>query len=494
LSIGHFQERWGKLKPENDSRDFEILANSIATQFIDKYFENDEYDSDCIQLLCEMATGSQNEELNQIASSSIFGIVIERLCDDFAPKQAQTYNTVMCDITTFVRNLSSGNSLDKALDNFRLLSRDALNERVESMRLLPETPVSAPNLKKVIILSRVTIGADVAITSVISQRVAEKFPAASISIMGNPKLEQVFSEKSGVAIHNIAYARRGTLLQRFLAWLDLIREINLELEGLEPAQYLVLDPDSRLTQLGVLPVVLDASYRFFNSRGRDDYPSDGSMSHLTNIWLDRLFGKTEFTYPTIWPLDSWFTTAAILRSRIISPTSPKLISINFGVGGNDSKRVPGDFETELILALLLDPEISIVLDLGFGDEENLRTRDILRAVADQGYLTQSIQFDEAEKVANKCRVIGIESSISQVAAIIANCDEFIGYDSACQHIAAASGIRTFTVFAGSNNKKFIQRWRACGKNISETVIVDTSEASREIDSTEVIENLMTLRQ
>ena len=68
---------------------------------------------------------------------------------------------------------------------------------------------------------RITIGADVAITSVICQRVARLFPAATISVIGNAKLGQVFSEHSGIEIHELNYARRGGLMERFLVWLEL---------------------------------------------------------------------------------------------------------------------------------------------------------------------------------------------------------------------------------------------------------------------------------
>jgi ADP-heptose:LPS heptosyltransferase len=35
----------------------------------------------------------------------------------------------------------------------------------------------------------------------------------------------------------------------------------------------------------------------------------------------------------------------------------------------------------------------------------------------------------------------------------------IGYDSAGQHVAAASGVRQITVFAGAPNGTFVERWR-----------------------------------
>ena len=54
-------------------------------------------------------------------------------------------------------------------------------------------------------------------------------------------------------------------------------------------------------------------------------------------------------------------------------------------------------------------------------------------------------------------IIGVIAGIGDLAALISHSDEFIGYDSACQHIAASLAIPTYTVFAGSNNPRFIRR-------------------------------------
>ena len=81
-----------------------------------------------------------------------------------------------------------------------------------------------------------------------------------------------------------------------------------------------------------------------------------------------------------------------------------------------------------------------------------------------------------------------------MAALISASDEFIGYDSACQHIAAAAGIRTFTIFAGTNNVRFIRRWHASGPNTSEIIYVDTVSKHEQVDHDEIIARLQDLRQ
>jgi hypothetical protein len=494
LRPAYYKEKWGPLRNSADIEAIDSLAQRVASSFVDRYFYSDEYNAEYINLLCEMATNFAEEELNQLASRALFGIVIERLCDDFEDLQTETYNRLISQVVGFLRKLPAGRELDRELNNFKLFTDDQLYQRIESIRLSPDEkiPISLQP-KKVIILSRITIGADVAITSVICQRIAQAFPGAHIAVAGHAKLKQVFSEASGVRIHELHYARRGGLLERFLVWLDLLREIRNEIGELKSDEYLVLDPDSRLTQLGVLPLVPAANYRFFNSRGKADYPTKASISELTNVWLDNIVGHGKFCFPKVWPESAALKQAGQLRESIDSARCLHLVSLNFGVGGNPRKQVEGSFETDLVLALLLEPNTRIILDLGFGDQERLKSETILSAAEAAGYGVQELAFAALSEVRSDTRLLGVQCSVAEIAALICNSDEFIGYDSACQHIAAAQDIRTFTVFAGTNNVRFIRRWRACGPSLSEILYVDTLSRDSIIENPELVERLLDLR-
>lgn len=490
----YYQDKWMHLKESSDAFAIESLVQRVAFSFIERYFYSDEYNADYIELLCDMATHFEDEELNQLAARALFGIVIERLCDDFEELQTETYNRLICQIISFLRQLPDGKALHRELNSFGLESEQQLYQRIESIRLSPDEPVQKPiKPAKVLILSRVTIGADVAITSVICQRVAHLFPNAEIVVFGNAKLSQVFSVESGVKVHEIHYSRRGGLLERFLVWLDLLNEIRLEITGMTNTDYLVLDPDSRLTQLGVLPLVTEANYRFFNSRGKPGYPAKASISELTNLWLDNLFGHSEFCYPKVWPDQACLTLARSLRKQIAADSIQTLITLNFGVGGNLRKSVSGSFESDLVMSLLKEPNTKIILDLGFGEEERQRSETILARACEQNIQSIELAFRDLDQVSAGCRLIGVECSVSEIAALISVSDEFIGYDSACQHIAAAQNIKTYTVFAGTNNVRFIRRWHACGSNVSEILFVDTISRDKEIDNIELVERLADLR-
>ncbi|MDP6654170.1 MAG: glycosyltransferase family 9 protein, partial [Gammaproteobacteria bacterium] len=352
----------------------------------------------------------------------------------------------------FLCEHEGGQQLESELYGFHLRTEEQLYERIETIRLSPDRRLpGSVRPKKILVLSRITIGADVAITSVICQRMVNYYPDASIIVFGDAKLRQVFGDESGIVVRELNYSRRGGLLERFLVWLDLLEQIRTEIDSLSPAEFLLLDPDSRLTQLGVLPLVPLQNYRFFNSRGKKGYSAKASISELTNGWLDNILGNHEFCYPAVWPDSDCLQQVQQLRKILDPDAQANLATLNFGVGGNARKRVDGDFESDLVMALLRDPNIRVILDMGLGEEERNRSELIIKVASKNGIATQTIRFDELNNTVPNCRLLGVECTVGEIAALIANSDEFIGYDSACQHIAAAEEVKTYTVFAGSNN-------------------------------------------
>ena len=106
-----------------------------------------------------------------------------------------------------------------------------------------------------------------------------------------------------------------------MVWLDLLKEVRTELLDLSDSEYLVLDPDSRLTQLGVLPLVPDQNYRFFNSRGKQGYPTKASIVELTNLWMDNILTKSDFCFPKVWPKRTSLTSAKTIREKLTNTHS-----------------------------------------------------------------------------------------------------------------------------------------------------------------------------
>ncbi|MEJ2286906.1 MAG: glycosyltransferase family 9 protein [Desulfobacterales bacterium] len=256
----------------------------------------------------------------------------------------------------------------------------------------------------------------------------------------------------------------------------------------------MIDPDSRLSQLGVLPIIPEQNYYFFDSRSDISFASNMSMAQLTNSWVTRVTGEDDFRYPRVWPRPANLTKASRLYQQIKSSGARRVIAINLGVGGNQRKKVGGALEKELLLSLLQEPDTVIVLDKGFGEAELQNSNSLLEAVKEHGYSAENVEFGAMPDTRCRSGVVGVQTRIGEIAAVIATCDEYIGYDSACQHIAAALQVPCLTIFAGSNNMRFIRRWSAFSPSDCQIVHVDTLTDPSSIDVEDIITRIMNERR
>jgi ADP-heptose:LPS heptosyltransferase len=184
----------------------------------------------------------------------------------------------------------------------------------------------------------------------------------------------------------------------------------------------VIDPDSRLTQLGLLPVCAEENYYFFESRAR------GSATELNLPELAAEWAEEILEVPGARPF------VALGQG----PRNPATIAVSLGVGENPAKRIPGPFEAEL-LSLLAQTGMRLAVDAGAGGAE-------------------------AERVAQAIESSGVTAttwngSFAGFARIIAAASLYAGYDSAGQHVAAACGVPLISVFAGFPSLRFFSRWR-----------------------------------
>ncbi len=494
MKPSHYREQWTTLtKQEPNIESVSQLARQVAFSFMDHHFHRGCYEEAYIDLLCEMATSSESLEVNRFVAAALFGIIVEGLCDDFEEMQTQTYNRVMSQVISFCRSLPAGKDLDHRLDAFGVHSSGEFLQRIDRIRTDHKVLPLPEHISKILLLSRVTIGADVAITSVVVQRLSKRFPDAEIVILGSKKLEEIYGGNPRIRIMEVLYNRRGGLIERLSNWHDVLDIIDREINHSSQEKFILVDPDSRLSQLGTLPLVPSSRYFFFDSRSAESFDHMLSIAELTNRWLDTILETTEFYYPALWAPQHYLEKAASFCRELREGGSRNVFIVNLGVGGNYRKRVEGDFEKELLLCLLKEPRSMILLDRGFGEEEMARTKALLDSVSDHGYPVVDASFDALKVWDIISGVVGIHCSIGEIAALIANGDEFIGYDSACQHIAAALGVPTLTVFAGSNNMRFVRRWSACGKNKHTIVHVDTLSTHGYVNSNDLVKRVMDAR-
>ena len=214
MVASYYRTKWADLRQAPEITALGKLARQIAYSFLDHYLQDCRYEEEYIDLLCEMTTFSDDQRWNDPAAQALFGIIIERLCDDFEELQTLTYNRVMAQVIAFCRRIPAGKNIDRQLSCFGIFSTADLAERITRIRTATPAMARLDAIGKVLLLSRVTVGADVAISSIVIQRLLASLPTAEIVIIGSKSARETLCANSRVRLREIPYMRRGGLLQR----------------------------------------------------------------------------------------------------------------------------------------------------------------------------------------------------------------------------------------------------------------------------------------
>ena len=470
----------------------ESAASALVSELLHRFYESNVYLRGHMDQLLRLASSS-DEETARGATLSIFASLVEPLADSFEPRAVTLYNRLFSQLIQFFRSIEQGRLLDCELTGFGLASEEDLIARAERLRqVFKYEPAQGLEIKRAVVLSRVTLGADVAITSVAVERLKRRFPDAEIVLTGGRKMQELFGGDKRLAFRETAYERAGTMIGRLLSWIDLLCCVRELIDGLAPGQYLILDPDTRLTQSGILPLVANASasapegratpeYLFFPSR---EYGSDTtySLAELTSLWLDEVFVEREAAFPRISLKEDDRRAASALIEKLRQGGERPVVTINFGVGENPMKRVSDDFEVSLVNLLIRDGA-TVILDRGAGEDETKRMDEIISSIAradHRSIINNIVEVDE-ETLPDFLRLGRIDARlavwrgpIGLLAALIARSDLYIGYDSAGQHIAAALGVPVIDIFAGFSSPRMIERWRPTGPAEVRVIPVDAT--------------------
>jgi ADP-heptose:LPS heptosyltransferase len=369
---------------------------------------------------------------------ALFGVLVEGLADRFEPSLCDAYARLFSQAIAHVAGAHVTGVDVTGVDAATLVSR---YESVRRPRKLTAEP------KRIFVLSRITLGADVAVTSVLLAAAKQRFSRAEIALAGPQKNYELFASDPRIRHAPIDYGR-GSLRQRLAA----AEELKALVAG---PDCIVIDPDSRLTQLGLLPVCPDERYHLFESRAYSgtglpacDSSPDKSLPELASDWAAETLGIAG-AKPYI----------AVAADKAAVPAQAPYIAVSLGVGENPAKRIPDPFEEQL-LALLAKTGLPICIDKGAGGAEAERVE---RAVERSG-----------------ATVTFWEGSFAGFASLIAASKLYVGYDSAGQHIAAACGVPLICVFAGFPAPRMFERWRPVGPNC-QVIRVDQPDPAETIE-------------
>jgi ADP-heptose:LPS heptosyltransferase len=455
-------------------------ALRVAAQFLARFREDGVYLRESIKTLCHWAV-SEDETTAKAATRAVFTSLVEPLADSFDPRAVSVYNRLFAQLIDCCRRIEAGRALAGELMNFKIFDEQDLFDRAQRLRSVKgfhSSTIRRQEMKRVIVLSRVTLGADVVVTSVIIERLKREFPKAEIVLVGGRKMAELFGGDPRLYFKEIDYLRAGTLIERLLSWIELAactRELTCKLK---PDEYLIVDPDSRLTQLGLLP--LEGNYLFFPSR-EYGYDTQQSLGELTAAWLNEVFGAEEADLPRLNLKSSDRNAAEAMVKRMRKGGARAVVAINFGVGENPLKRIDDEFE-RLLVASLIEEGATIIFDKGAGEDETRRADAVASHAAQLNRETRPIRILEIDEAslpellnsdALDAELLVWSGRVGLLAALIAESDLYIGYDSAGQHIAAAAGVPCIDVFAGFGSPRMLERWRPTGPAPSEVIAVDT---------------------
>jgi len=319
---------------------------------------------------------------------ALFSIVVERLGDLFEPRLCDVYASLFSEVIARVRP-----------------------ELIPRTRRVAGSTGRWPASSRVYVLSRITLGADIAVTSVMLDAAKRRYASSEIFFVGPRKNYELFEADPRIAHRDVPYARGGSLPDRLRAsealWFD---------DGV------VIDPDSRLTQLGLIRVCPDNRYCFFESRS---FGGDGNdrLPDLAARWADDPAAR-----PYVAPRPAG------------GPAFD--ITVSLGVGENPAKRLSDDFERQL-LQMVAGTSVSILVDKGGSAIERERVE---RAIS-LGIATHDGPF-------------------APFAAEIARSQLFVGYDSAAGHVASACGVPLISIAKGFISPRMAARWRPKGTVIN----------------------------
>jgi ADP-heptose:LPS heptosyltransferase len=454
------------------------LATEAATAFLEQHTASGDYLREAVTLLCEMAS-LDDQRLSRAGVHGLFPLLVEPLGDAFTPEACAIYNRLFVQVIQHCRRQPHGAAIDRQLQRFGLLSEADLLARASHVRGLKRfARECARQLKKAFVLSRVTLGADIAVTSVALAALKEALPLAAIRLVANAKTYELFAGDPRVQRCTIEYPRGGGLIERLASWQEAVEAIQQETVGLDPSEYVIVDPDSRLTQLGLLPLVADERpYVFFESRS---YSATGlqKISALTAHWLQRVFDIAGPIYPYCAPSRPDVATAKRLVDALKMQARGPIISVNLGVGANPAKRLPDRFEVRL-LARLLAEGATVCLDKGADPQEVARLERLIAALEVEGF--RSVALDERRSAGSAlpelkgAQLVTWQGGIGRFAALMARSTAYIGYDSAGQHIAAALGVPTIDIFTGFTSPRMPERWAPHGRGSVQVLVLDGAE-------------------
>ena len=204
-------------------------AAELARQAAETCLASPDPPEEAVRQLYELAT-APDPELAHIGAHGIFGGVVEPLGDSFERRSCDLYVRFLARVLEHCCALPEAIQVRDRLHFFGLHSLTDLVRRAERLRRPPTRPTG--HIRRILVLSRVTLGADVAVTSVVVAKMLATFPEADVVLLGSPKAGLLFAGEGRLRLRPLEYSRSGVLLDRLHAWLGVVDAVAEESGGI----------------------------------------------------------------------------------------------------------------------------------------------------------------------------------------------------------------------------------------------------------------------
>ena len=184
--------------------------------------------------LCELAL-HPDPERSDLGQQLMFNTIVEHLADSFEPEKARLYDQLFARVIDYCRRHHTGRRLDVLLSRFGVSSSDALLARKERLTVGRSFPIDErERIQRVFVPSRVTLGADVAVTSIVLQKIERVFPQAECVVFGPAAVGELLDGTiRSVRFVECPYHRRGGLIARLDSWIQLVEAVQAETDTRE---------------------------------------------------------------------------------------------------------------------------------------------------------------------------------------------------------------------------------------------------------------------
>lgn len=375
-------------------------------------------------------------------------------CDCLAVFMAEAVHAPRSPIASAIAELGYPTP-EHLIERYRMLERRELEEQVDS-----------DDVEKAVLITRADLKGDIAVTSPILSCAMRAFEDADIEIVGPRTNCLLIGPSYRLERSVVSFSHNGTLGNQLRAWTRLRAKVASAIQGYDSGRWLVVDPDSWMTQFGLLPVADDRYCRYFDSRSYGEQ-STATMSVLASEWGNQWFfwggvDALPFIVLGYGPENG---------SRCLARESRgKFAGVSFSVDGRQQFRLGADFEDRL-LKLLRRRGYQTVFDSG--REAVDRTNALERIRAFGGSKSHLNVASDASN--NRAQLLTCGKTIPNFSGWAKSASVYIGYDSGISHAVGSVGVPSLHLSVGAPNSTYRVRWTPT--SFSEVVTIPADDSS-----------------